>query len=84
MSGGQDWASEQIDQSRARQFRCPRCGGLAFGRIHPLTAPRLVQCHSDKHGNPVSGQPGSVTRPEDYCFWRGDESDCGLMSDKTD
>lgn len=59
-------------------FRCPRCGGPYFGRPDPIARPRLVWCHCDKQGRPVSAVPGDVTRREDYCGWRGDEAECGL------
>lgn len=56
----------------AHEFRCPRCGGYAFG--HDL-ATGETRCHSDELGQPLSArydehlrpQPGTSNVP---CGWR--------------
>lgn len=54
------------------EFRCPRCGGHAFG-ADPVTGRRW--CNSDANGQPLSARydgqlrPGTTATP---CGWRED------------
>jgi hypothetical protein len=69
-------------------FRCPKCGGWAFGTIVKSVTPFVVEsydCHSDVHGTPLSmnneeweaHQAGAgLPKRGKRCGWKGKFGEC--------
>lgn len=71
-----------VEPHRHKDFRCPKCGGWAFGSRSRHYEIIEYECHSYVDGDPIQATPDKVVarkqagRTFEECGWRGKKEEC--------